>query len=141
MAKSKSVEIYDTSELKTGDLDVGSFRARVKGPEKSLWTYIAVGGREDELHFRPPFSKPGDTHAIIHLEEHHNCTCHKLACISFFDLKPGKGYRQVPLWRNHPDSRFIVLGQVEERELFNFKPYPLDAKESDEEKQETAVKI
>lgn len=43
-----------------------------------------------------------------------NCTCHKLAAITFYEYTPDGKYKQVPIAEGYPDTDMIVLGKVEE---------------------------
>jgi len=43
----------------------------------------------------------------------HNCTCHKLAAICFFEWTPEGKYIQVPPIEELPDLQYVVFGTVE----------------------------
>ena len=54
-------------------------------------------------------------HADISLDQHHACTCHKLACLMFFQWD-GSKYIQVPLMSSMPNSKYVILGEVSDIE-------------------------
>ncbi len=44
----------------------------------------------------------------------HNCTCHKLAALCFFEWTPEGKYKQVPPIEGLPDLQYVIFGMVEE---------------------------
>jgi len=44
----------------------------------------------------------------------HNCTCHKLAAICFFEWTSEGEFKQVPPIEGLPDLLYVILGMVEE---------------------------
>jgi len=44
----------------------------------------------------------------------HNCECHKLAAICFFEWTQDGKYKQVPPIEGLPDLQYVIFGMVEE---------------------------
>jgi len=71
------------------------------------------------LHFDNQCTKSSDEPEIFFQmlinggELIHNCTCHKLAAICFFEWTPEGKYKQVPPIEGQPDLQYITFGVVE----------------------------
>lgn len=63
------------------------------------------------IEFDHELDQKSEFKAEISIEVHHACTCHRLACLTFFQWDGGK-YVQVPLMDSKPDSKYIILGPV-----------------------------
>jgi len=57
---------------------------------------------------------PDQIRAWIDWGHHHNCTCHKLAAICFFEWTPEGKYNQVPMIDGVPSTNYIRLGELQE---------------------------
>lgn len=73
-----------------------------------------------ELHFDNQNTKsPDDPTVFLQMvisprELLHNCECHKLAAICFFEWTRDGKYKQVPPIEGLPDLQYVVFGMVEE---------------------------
>ena len=57
---------------------------------------------------------------LVWIDRHtfHNCKCHKLAAITFYQYTPEGKYVQVPLHDGLPETKMIVLGEVNEIRIY-----------------------
>jgi len=120
--KSKSVKSnIDLQSLLVGQLrQANSFDM----PENSslLESHEARGEPNPDivLHFDNQDTKsPEDPAVFLRMiintrELIHNCTCHKLAAICFFEWTPEGKYKQVPPIEGLPDLQYVLFGMVEE---------------------------
>jgi len=44
----------------------------------------------------------------------HNCECHKMAALCFFEWTPGGEFKQAPVIKSLPNLKYLVLGMVED---------------------------
>lgn len=130
MAKPKKVSSTERhwADRQEGE-SLAQHEARLYGlctvPEESQLVIRAEAIKENEYH---PDALTGisvdfgleasdaEMSALINIMgRDHNCACHKLACLTFFQWD-GKQYRQVPLMETEPTTKYLVLGLVEELE-------------------------
>ncbi|MFI5323571.1 MAG: hypothetical protein ACHQ6U_08595, partial [Thermodesulfobacteriota bacterium] len=106
---------------------VAEYECRLHGaleqPKESKIPYRVMGYlKPTELNpnwcesLRVDFShevEESEFHLDITTNDYHNCTCHKLACLTFFEWD-GSKYIQVPLMSSDPTSKYLILGEVTE---------------------------
>ena len=63
------------------------------------------------IEFPHDLDQANEFHADISMDQYHACTCHMLACLTFFQWD-GSKYIQVPLMKSIPNSKYIILGGV-----------------------------
>jgi len=84
-----------------------------------MWGHGKHDGRHGDLRINfDSTDKPVEDEEITFYigDEWHNCTCHKLVALCFFEWN-GKEYKQVPLIEGCPNSQHIVLGSAMELDL------------------------
>lgn len=65
------------------------------------------------IDFQNEQDKENEFYTLIDTGRFHNCDCHKLACLAFFEWD-GNKYVQVPLMSSDPNTKYFVLGEVSE---------------------------